>query len=102
VRLDGLGADEQLSGRLLVGRASRDQGDLELLRGQLLGGVRVALAQAFARRGELGARALGPGPSAEPVEHGQGLAQVPARLDAPMSAPVGEGHDRSGAACSGR
>src|SRR4051812_38789455 len=71
VRLDGLGADEQLRGDLAIGHPlGRQLGDPVLRRGQVR-----AVAQPRAHPAELGARPLGPEACPQPLEGAQRLAE---------------------------
>src|SRR5262245_25752720 len=78
VALDRLRAEEERRARLFVRRAVRDdQGDLELLRSQLFGGVRVPRTRCFARRSQLAARPFGPRRRAELLKS---VERLPERL----------------------
>jgi hypothetical protein len=87
VVLDGLRADEELRRYRLVRRALADEpGDLQLLRRELGQRAEVALAGGLAGRAQLAARTVGPRRCAETVEAVDGVAQVPAGVDAPLGA----------------
>src|SRR4051794_21872303 len=87
VALDRLGAEEELRAGLAVGRPlGHEQGDLQLLRRELLGRAAVAPARVLTGGGELLAGPVGPGRGADALEDLERGAQVLARLDAPADA----------------
>ena len=87
VCVDGAGSEEHLAGGLPGAGADRDEpGDLEFLRGELLGGAWLARACCLAGCSELGAGLSGPGVRAEPLEQVHGGTQVLARAESFASA----------------
>src|SRR5437588_10678569 len=81
------GADEQPRCGLLVGdTGGHESRDLDLLRGQLVGGDPIASASGLASRRQLLARQARPRLGTEPLERRKCGAQALSRLDAPTVA----------------
>src|SRR5215475_1379109 len=87
MELDRPRREEQLGGDLLVREAFGDQAsDLELLRGQLVDGARVALPRSLTCGLQLGPRTLGPRLGAESLEGLERESKMHARLG-PLASP---------------